>query len=165
MWDSIANYFPGYSIINRGFGGSSLTDMIRYADDLITPYQPKQIVIYCGENDLAASDTVTALHVLDRFKKLFRIIREKIPSAHIVYISIKPSPVRAHLLSKVRQSNKAIKGFLTQHKNVAFVDVFMQMMGQEDKIREDIFLPDRLHLNSNGYKIWQEAITPFLLKE
>jgi len=54
-WKDVADYFPGYSIINRGFGGSTLVDVIRYADDVIFPYDAKQIVIYCGENDLASS--------------------------------------------------------------------------------------------------------------
>src|SRR4051795_2499220 len=59
-WTDVQNYFPDYQIINRGFGGSSLPDIIRYVDDIIFPYYPKEIVIYCGDNDLAASDTVSA---------------------------------------------------------------------------------------------------------
>src|SRR5437870_5399481 len=70
-WTDVQDYFPGYTIINRGFGGSTLLDVIRYAYDVILPYQPKQVVIYCGENDLAASDTVSATDVVQRFKTLF----------------------------------------------------------------------------------------------
>ncbi len=80
MWKDVQNHFPDYKIINRGFGGSSLTDVIRYAGDVIIPYQPKQIVIYCGENDLAASDTVTSEMVVNRFKELFFMIRSKLPT-------------------------------------------------------------------------------------
>src|SRR5476651_483122 len=47
-WTDVQQYFPGYPIINRGFGGSSLPDVIRYADEIIFPYDPKQIIIYCG---------------------------------------------------------------------------------------------------------------------
>ena len=76
-WKDVQDYFPGYTIINRGFGGSTLLDQIRYANDIIFPYEPKQIVIYCGENDLASSDTVTAEMVVDRFKELYKMIRNK----------------------------------------------------------------------------------------
>src|SRR5215467_9546288 len=76
-WMDVQNYFPGYTIINRGFGGSSLPDVMRYENDVIFKYKPKQIVMYCGENDLAASDTVTAQMVFDRFKALFTDIRKK----------------------------------------------------------------------------------------
>src|SRR6476469_6829976 len=59
-WKDVQNYFPQYPIINRGFGGLTLTDVIRYANDIIFPYHPKEIVIYCGENDFAASDSTSA---------------------------------------------------------------------------------------------------------
>ncbi|HEY4151233.1 MAG TPA: G-D-S-L family lipolytic protein, partial [Chitinophagaceae bacterium] len=52
-WKDVNDYFPGYPIVNRGFGGSTLPDVIRYAYDIILPYHPKQVIIYCGENDLA----------------------------------------------------------------------------------------------------------------
>src|ERR1700750_1682811 len=55
-WTDVQSYFPSYPIINRGFGGSSLPDVIRYENDVIFKYSPKQIVMYCGENDIAGSD-------------------------------------------------------------------------------------------------------------
>src|ERR1700690_2720703 len=78
-WEDVQSYFPDETIINRGFGGSELTDAIRYANDIIVPYHPRQIVIYSGENDLAYSDSVTAAVVLSRFEKLFYAIRSVLP--------------------------------------------------------------------------------------
>src|SRR5450432_3003444 len=74
-WKDVQDYFPVTKIINRGFGGSSLPDVIRYANDIIIPYNPKQVVIYCGDNDFVASDSVTADVVVYRVKKLFQLIR------------------------------------------------------------------------------------------
>src|SRR5881275_1643620 len=111
-WTDYADYFPGYTIINRGFGGSTLVDVIRYAYDVILPYQPKQVVIYCGENDLAASDTVTAADVAQRFKTLYGIIRQNLPNAVVDFVSMKPSPSRAHLMPKYQVANAQIKAFL-----------------------------------------------------
>src|ERR1700712_5521146 len=76
-WKNVQNMFPAYTIINRGFGGSSLPDVIRYANDVIFPYQPKQVVIYCGENDVASGNVDSKL-VADRFKTLFELIRSKL---------------------------------------------------------------------------------------
>src|SRR6478609_363182 len=83
-WTDVQNYFPDYPIINRGFGGSSLPDLVRYADDIIFPYHPKEIVIYCGDNDLATSDTVSAQTVFERFKTLYEMIRKKLADEKIV---------------------------------------------------------------------------------
>ena len=163
-WKDVQDYFPGYPIINRGFGGSILLDVIRYANDIIIPYKPKQVVIYCGDNDLASSDTVTSEIVLARFKELFFIIRNQLPKTNIVFVSIKPSPSRERLLPKVQASNKAIKKFLSKQKNTGFADVYTPMLGPEKLPMKDLFLDDMLHMKPNGYVIWQKVIQPYLLK-
>jgi lysophospholipase L1-like esterase len=164
MWTDVHNYFPGQKIINRGFGGSSLPDVIRYADKIIFPYHPKQIVIYCGENDLAASDTVTAQMVFNRFKKLFVLIRKRLPSVPIVFVSLKPSPSRVHLMPKMTAANIMIKNYLSKNKRTGFVDVYHKMLKPNGKPMDDIFLEDKLHMTAEGYKIWQKAIKPYLKK-
>ena len=163
-WTDVQDYFPGYTIINRGFGGSTLLDEIRYVNDIVFPYQPKQIIIYCGENDLASSDTVTAAMVLDRFKQLFQMIRDK-TEASIAYITMKPSPSRRHLFLKMREGNQLIKDFLVTQKNTAFIDVHQKMLNAADEPIPEIFLDDSLHMNAKGYDIWQKEIQPYLLKD
>jgi lysophospholipase L1-like esterase len=163
-WTDIQNYFPGYKILNRGFGGSSLPDVIRYADDIIFPYHPKQVFIYCGDNDLAASDTVSAATVFTRFQQLFSMIRKKLPAASIVFVSIKPSPSRQRLMAKMDEANNMIKKFLAKRKNTGFVDVYHKMLNAYGNPRDDIFIEDRLHMNAKGYAIWKKAIQPYLKK-
>jgi lysophospholipase L1-like esterase len=164
LWTDVQDYFPGYTIINRGFGGSTLANQIHYAEDIIFPYSPKQIVIYCGENDLAF-DGVSAIEVFERFKKLFQMIREKFTDLPLVYISMKPSPSRRHLFSKMREGNRLISDFLAIQKNTVFIDVHNKMLNGTGEPFPEIFLNDSLHMNANGYAIWQKAIEPFLLKE
>jgi lysophospholipase L1-like esterase len=163
-WADVQSYFPGYTIINRGFGGSSLPDVIRYADDIIIPYHPKQIFVYCGDNDLAASDTVTPVMVLNRFRQLFNFIRKKLPAASIVFVSIKPSPSRRKLMPKMEVANTLIKSFLSRKRNTGFVDVYHKMLQADGSPIDDIFLEDKLHMNAKGYAIWQKAIRPYLMK-
>ncbi len=163
-WTDVQSYFPGYTIINRGFGGSTLPDVIRYVKDIITPYHPKQVVIYCGDNDLAASDTVTAATVTDRFKQLFSLIRSGLPDTKITYVSIKPSPSRENLMPEMAEANREIQGFLKTKPNTSFVDVYHLMLNANGKPMGSIFLDDSLHMNEKGYAIWQKAIQPHLVK-
>jgi lysophospholipase L1-like esterase len=164
MWKDAQADFPGYTIVNRGFGGSTLPDVIRYTNDIIIPYHPKQVVIYCGDNDLASSDTVTAGVVSKRFQKLFNDIRKALPHATISYVSIKPSPSRMHLMAKMKQANALIKAFLKKQKNASYIDVFTPMLAANHQPKPEIFLKDNLHMNKQGYRIWQKAIQPYLLK-
>lgn len=163
LWDNLPEAFRGYPIINRGFGGSSLPDVIKYAEDIIIPYQPKQIVIYCGENDIA-SDTVDSKLVGERFKTLFRLIRQRLPGVPIMFISMKPSPSREKYLPIIKQGNQIIKNFLWQQGNSIYVDVYSRMLDSNGKPRRDLFKEDMLHMNEQGYKIWQESLQPYLLK-
>ena len=158
MWNDLQQDFPKKTVINRGFGGSSLPHVIDYADEIIFPYNAKQIVIYAGENDFAAADTVSAQTVAGRFQQLFHLIREKQPNVPIVFISIKPSPSRAHLMPKMSEANQLIREFLNEHKKTDFVDVYTLMLDDSGHPRQDIFLEDKLHMNRKGYDIWKKAI-------
>jgi lysophospholipase L1-like esterase len=162
-WVDVQDYFPLFPIVNRGFGGSTLPDVIRYAEDVITPYAPKQILIYCGENDLASADSVTPTMVLNRFKQLFLLIRNRLPKVAIAFVSMKPSPSRERLWPQMVEGNALIKRYLKKKRNTAFIDVYPSMFDANGTVMKDIFIKDNLHMNARGYAIWQKIITPYLL--
>jgi lysophospholipase L1-like esterase len=120
--------------------------------------------VYCGDNDLAASDTVSAATVAGRFQQLFQLIRSRMPKVEIDYVSIKPSPSRSHLMPKMIEANNLIQAFLARQKRTAFIDVFHPMLDKDGQPRAELFIEDKLHMNATGYKIWQEAIQPHLKK-
>lgn len=161
-WTEVAESFPGYNLINRGFGGSNFVDVIRYAYDIILPYQPKQILIYCGDNDLAQNASVT--EVVKRFKTLYQVIRINLPNAVVDFVSIKPSPSRQHLLSKMKEVNSQIAAYLKKEKNGGFINIYSPMLDEKGKPKEELFVEDRLHMNEKGYAIWRKVILPYLLK-
>ncbi len=163
-WTDVQDYFPGYNIINRGFGGSSLTDLIRYKQEVMYAYQPKQVVIYCGENDIAAADSVTGEMVFERFRVLFEDIRRQMPSVPVLYISMKPSPARWAMRSRMQQGNKLIQRYLKKKRHARFLDVWDAMLGNDGLPMEKLFIADRLHMNAAGYAIWQQLIRPLLKK-
>jgi lysophospholipase L1-like esterase len=164
MWKDVQTYFPDRKILNRAFGGSTLADVIRYRYEVIYPYQPKQIVIYCGENDFASSDTVTVDLVVERFTTLFKYIRAKYKNVPLAYVSMKPSPSRVHLMPKYVEANKRIQTFLSTKPNTKFVDVYNAMLTSSGNPMPDIFKEDRLHMNAKGYAIWKKKLQNVLLK-
>lgn len=164
FWKDVQNYFPAYPIINRGFGGSSIPDVIRYAGDIILPYQPKQIIIYCGENDFAGNEKLEPDSVAKRFEELFYIIRKKYKKVPIAYVSMKPSPSRKHLMPKFDAANNMIRAFLATKKKTDYIDVYHAMLQENGNPMPDIFIQDKLHMNAKGYQIWQKIIEPYLLK-
>ncbi|WP_395625455.1 GDSL-type esterase/lipase family protein [Daejeonella sp.] len=164
-WKNVQADFPGFKIINRGFGGSSLTDVIRYAPEIIYPYQPAQVVVYCGENDFVTSQSTNADTVFNRFSQLFSMIRKEIPKANILFVSIKPSPSRAKYMPEMVRANAMIQTFLKKKSRTGYVDVYNKMLLNDGSPMPDIFLGDKLHMNRSGYEIWQKAILPHLKKK
>ncbi|MDX9769791.1 MAG: GDSL-type esterase/lipase family protein [Tenuifilaceae bacterium] len=163
MWQNVQESFPDFTIINRGFGGSTLEDLIRYVEDIVYPYNPKQIVVYCGENDFASSDTISVELITQRFVHLYNLIVEKYPEVKISYVSMKPSPSRWHLSGKFIAGNNGIQQFLDRKHNTSYIDVWSQMLNVSGIPDSSIFLDDMLHMNSEGYKIWQKTIQPHLV--
>lgn len=159
-WKDVSTYFPKHEIINRGFGGSSLPHVINFVGDVVYPYQPKQVIIYCGENDFMA--VVTPQIVVDRVKKLIDTIRHKYPRMPIAYISIKPSPSREKYIPQMKEANQLIAKMLKSLKSTAFINTADAMYTADGKIRSDIFLSDNLHMNATGYAIWQKIMEPYL---
>jgi len=163
-WKTVQQDFPGYQILNRAFGGSTLVDLISYVKDVVYPYHPKQIIIYCGENDIAAADTVTAAMVAERFQTLYSLIRKQYKKVEIDFVSIKPSPVRIKFRPVVEQTNVLVKNFIATQKHSKFINVFDDMLNADGTIKQELFIADNLHMNVKGYDIWQRIIQPYLLK-
>ncbi|WP_188929563.1 GDSL-type esterase/lipase family protein [Puia dinghuensis] len=162
-WTNIQADFPGYPIINRGFGGSTLDDVIHYAGDIIYPYRPKQVVIYCGDNDLVQN--ISGKKVYKQFQRLYEMIRKHLGNdVDILYVSIKPSPSRERLMPEMERANDLIRNFMAQRSHAAFVDVYHLMLNAQGHPMDELFLGDKLHMNEKGYKIWQQAILPYLDK-
>jgi lysophospholipase L1-like esterase len=159
FWDTLAQDFPGVPVINRGFGGSELRDSTWYADRIIVPYAPRQILIYAGDNDLNAGRTPQQLRA--DFIAFVERVRRDLPKAKIAYISNKPSPSRAQLLPVQREANTLIAAE-AQRLGVDYIDIFTPMLDASGQPDESLFIEDRLHMNRAGYVIWQRAIAPYL---
>lgn len=161
-WQDVSDYFPGKTIINRGFGGSRLKDLNDYADDLLKPYHPKQIIIYCGENDLADNVNLKPETVVARYKELYAKIRERFPTVQVDYISIKFSPSREHLWQKIKEVNSKISKFIKKEKNADYIDITQVMNDSNGNIRKDLFLDDMLHITPEGYRLWSSVMNPYM---
>jgi len=160
MWNDLETCFPGKNIVNRGFGGSQISDLIIYSKRIINPYNPSQVVIYAGDNDLAEGKSST--RVFEDFKKLFGIIRNDLPKTKIIFISIKPSPSRIGLIKDQKKANKLIEDFIKNQKKASYIDVFNPMLDEHEKPMRKLFLEDTLHMNSVGYDLWKKIISPGL---
>jgi len=161
-WGHLQVAFGQYNVLNRGIGGAYINDIIRYLDDVVVVYHPRQIVLYVGENDITAANE-TADTILNRTERLFKAIRAKMPDVPVVYIGFKPSPSRDKFMQKTIAANGLIRKFIAGQSKATFVDVFPLMLKNGNSMPE-LFVADMLHMNAKGYAIWEKAVKPYLLK-
>jgi len=114
-----------------------------------------------GENDLAKKEE-TPDTILNRTIRLYQLIRAKLPDVPVIYIGLKPSPVRDQYRSKLLVTNKLLQQFFVKQRNVAYLDVYPLMLNSDGSYRKEIFQSDMLHMKRNGYAIWEQAIKPLL---
>jgi lysophospholipase L1-like esterase len=160
LWHRLTEDFPGIKTINRGFGGSEIADSTFYVDRIVTPYRPKMVVLYAGDNDLA--DGKTAQQVFEDYKAFVERVHRTLPTTKIAFISIKPSPARASLLQSVKDANGLIYAYALHDKRLIYIDVFTPMLGKDGSPRPELFGPDRLHMNSEGYALWKLVVAPHI---
>ncbi|GAA4301794.1 SGNH/GDSL hydrolase family protein [Compostibacter hankyongensis] len=159
-WSDLKTRFADYDVIQRGFGGSQLSDLLHYTDDIVLPYRPSKIFVYEGDNDIAGGKT--AAKVYADFVTFFNRVHTALPETKIYYISIKPSPSRKKLWKTFREANEMIKAFAAKHPcNAVFIDVYHPMLDGNGEALP-VFLPDNLHMVSAGYDIWEKEIRKYL---
>ncbi|PWL27446.1 GDSL-type esterase/lipase family protein [uncultured Roseivirga sp.] len=161
LWVDFKSYFPEHNVINTGFGGSETSDLIHYKDLLISQFNPKQVFIYEGDNDVNSGKS--GLQILADMNKLVNDLLEE-GVENIVIIAPKPSIARWELKEKYEKVNASFKAMADLSPNIQFADVWTPMLNEDGKVKSDIFVEDNLHMNKKGYDIWIKVIGPLLIK-
>ena len=161
LWKTLATDLTGYPVVNRGFGGSHLSDLIFYAKRIVLPLRPRLIFVYEGDNDLASGKTPYS--VFEEFRAFADLVHRKLARTRVVFVAVKPSPQRRHLLEAQNDLNRLIRERAgSDPQRLGYVDVVLPMLTATGEPRGDLFLKDRLHLNAAGYALWTRAIREYL---
>ncbi len=159
MWTTRES-FPDLPVINRGFGGSHISDVVYFSDRIVLPYEPKVIVLYAGDNDIAAGKTPK--RVFDDFQELAGLVGRNLPETRIVFISIRCSPSRFTLWPMMDEANSMIKRFCEGNDRLFYADCATPLLRPDKKPDPEFFAEDRLHLSKKGYQAWTKVLTPII---
>ena len=158
---SIPVVFPGLEALNRGFGGSQISDVNHYLEETVLKYEPSITVLYCGGNDLWARKP--ALQVIEDFLQFKKQLFERIPEGNLLVLAARPSPKRESILETELAFNYLLKIEAAKDDRITFIggacDRFFDNKGN---YYLELFADDRLHMSDAGYKIWNELLTPHL---
>jgi lysophospholipase L1-like esterase len=162
MWQTMQDDFAPLRVVNRGYGGASIRDLLYNYPRVVSQYQPRSIVFY-AENDIIGSQTDLSISLcFDLHRVFFERLHRDFPQAHLYILSIKPSLARQALLPKHRTLNALLEEYALQTEQTTYLDVATPLLDAESGIRPALYLNDNLHLSAEGYKIWTAIIKPHL---
>lgn len=160
MWKDISAYYPEYQIINSGFGGAEMNDLLFHLEHTVLNFAPAKVFIYGGDNDVGSGRSISL--VLEQAEKIAETIESKFPDCQIIFISAKPSVLRWHLNSTYEKLNQELEILARKNSNRRYVDIWEAMLNDRGVVNPSLFLRDGLHMNNAGYNIWSQAIRPFV---
>jgi len=160
LWKTLEMDMHPIPVINRGFGGSMIPEVIHYADRVVFPYEPEIIVFYCGENDIA--EGALPEEVFESFKKFDEMIQKRLKGTQMIYISMKPSPARWELWDKFVEANELIREYIENQDHLLYFDSSALMLNEAGTPDSTIFIEDGLHMNAAGYDRWKSGLKPMI---
>jgi len=161
MWKTLEEDMAPLIVINRGFGGSQAHQVIHYLDRIVLPYNPKAIVVYEGDNDIASGKSPQQF--VDECKKIVQLVHDELSNVPILFLSVKPSFSRIQFEPQRKLANQLLLEYCETGDLLKFIDVSATMFDESDQLKKDIFLEDQLHMNEKGYQLWIEIIKAELL--
>jgi lysophospholipase L1-like esterase len=159
LWENLAHDLTDSRALNLGFGGSTLEACTYFFERLVSPVKPSSLVIYAGDNDLG--DGRKPKDVLSFFCALAGKVDRDLGPIEIGFISIKPSPARFDLMSRIRKTNRLIQGEIASRPNYYFINVFDAMLDKNGKPQPKLFTDDGLHMSAAGYELWTRLLIPY----
>lgn len=162
LWKTLAEDYPDHKVINRGFGGSQLIDSSYFADRLIFPHEPKQVIIRAGGNDI--NDGRLPREVADDFAEFVRLVHSKLPDTEILFMGWNPSLARWGQTDKLMEMNRLVREQALEMPRVGYIDTASFVLGEDDLPRPELFVEDQLHFSPEGYKLLAEIVRPYLKK-
>lgn len=159
MWQTRES-FEDLPVMNRGFGGSQISDSIYFFERIVQPYRPTVVVLYAGDNDIAGGKTFE--QVFEDYKKFVGLVHRSMPKTPVIFVGIKPSGSRWSLWPAMKKANEMVESFCKKDRRLMYFDSATPLIGADGRPMDNLFLKDRLHLNAEGYKVWTKLLRPII---
>ena len=154
LWSSLEKDMAPYPVIQRGFGGSKLSDLAVYASRIVDPHPCSAIVLFVA-NDITGSDQdKSPQEVAALFRIILKTIRKTHPETPVFWIAVTPTAARWSVWDKIQEVNNRISDFCDKTDNTWFIRTDFAFLDGNGKPRTELFIEDKLHLNQQGYAAW-----------
>ena len=160
--ETLARDLAPFTVIPRGFGGSTMLDVLFYSSRVVVPYTPRAILLYEGDNDMDFG--ISPARFLATFQQFREVVRATLPETRLYVLAIKPSPARWDIWPHMAEANGLLRRVCEGDSMLTYIDIATPMRGEDGLPLPGLFLEDRLHLNELGYEIWAREVRRVMVK-
>lgn len=160
-WNT-AEAFPDTRLLNRGFGGSHVSDVNHFIEQTVLRYSPDVVVFYAGDNDTSAGKS--SERIFEDLRAFAEGVLHAKSTTQVVFISVKPSLSRWAVWPQMVATNELLRAYTDKHANLHYADVAAPMLGADGEPIAELFVGDGLHMTAAGYDIWTRVVGDVLAR-
>ena len=158
LWEK---YYAPRDAVNMGFAGDRTQHVLwRFDHGEIDGISPKLAVLMIGTNNSNNTDN-TAEEIADGIKAICLKMQEQMPKTKILILAIfprgeGPSPQREKNAEATKLASQIADGDM-----IHYLDINDEFLTENGILPKEI-MPDLLHPNQEGYRVWAEAMEPVI---
>ena len=157
-----AAHFAKYNALNLGFSGDKTEHVLWRLENGEWPaaLKPKVVVVMIGTNNLNNPVPHPAEDTAKGVTRVIEKIRTLSPDSTIILHPIFPrGATPADKRRKSNEKTNATIAKLADGSHVRLLDVGAKFLDDKGNLPKSV-MPDLLHPNAEGYKIWAETVAP-----
>jgi len=158
FWHTMEEDMAPLPVINRGFGGARMRDVVRYLDRIVLPYRPRAVVLFAGANDITENKPGTARRIYDGYREFVERVQSALPDTIIYFVAITPVPARWKYWPIAVEANRLVEQYTRTHRDVRFIDFTSELLRKGGTPDRSLYRLDRIHPNQKGYAVWLQGI-------
>lgn len=160
--DVAEEYFSKYAIYNIGFSGDRTENVLwRFEHGEIDGINPELAVLMIGTNNTGHRQDPPEC-TAKGIEMILHEMKEKLPETHVLLLTIFPRGESPG--DELRELNEDINNRIREFgrlEHVTFANINDVFLTGQGVLTEDI-MPDELHPNEYGYKLWAEEMLPMI---
>ncbi len=158
LWKTSAADIGPLTSENVGIGGSVISNWEPWIDKLITPFNPKAVILYIGANDLHNNKTEPN-QAFEELEALIDALHATLPETKIFYVSVYTTAAHETLIENDVAFGNLVSNYADEKEYLTYIDCTRTFIDSEDNLYKD----DGVHLNDEGYEVWIDLIKQALI--
>ncbi len=164
FWDRMEEGLHPVKVINNGFGGAKITDVLHFREALIDAFRPDKLVLFIGTNDISGNENDKSPGELARlYGRLLHDVHARLPDCKIYLLPITPTLARWEIWPKAQKANQLLRKLAGDSPRVTYIECERWFLDDSGKPVWKYFKWDGTHLNRSGYQVWSALLKEHLL--